>query len=76
MIKKALILLITVFAFYAGVRGGNEFMDYIFRDYNASLAASIEEESSLAKDEESPKKEIEGTNENEDDIKLANTSAN
>ena len=51
MIKKALILLITVFAFYAGVRGGNEFMDYIFRDYNASLAASIEEESSLAKDE-------------------------
>ena len=76
MIKKILVLLITVFAFCAGVHGGNEFMEYVFKDYNATLAASIEEENNFAKDEESPKNEIEETNENKDDIKLANTASN
>ncbi|MBQ9279502.1 MAG: hypothetical protein IJ215_00405 [Clostridia bacterium] len=37
MTKKIILLFITVFSFSAGVVAGNNFMDYIFRDYNLSV---------------------------------------
>lgn len=61
--KKLFILLITVFAFSFGVHAGNEFMDFIFKDYNETLAINQEVENSLANDEKSPDNEIKNTNE-------------
>ena len=42
MAKKIILLFITVFSFSAGVMAGNNFMDYVFRDYNLSIAEAAE----------------------------------
>ena len=94
MIKRIVLLFITVFSFSTGVFAGTNFMNYIFRDYNLAVAQAAADEAaenpqeggkvysttgsikinSSTNEKSSPKDETQDTNDDNEVIKVANSS--